>query len=799
MRSARLAPRWGRSAAGDGRGRPGRGGGGRSRAGAARGASGPLTRPDGGGGAAAFVGGGPPWGRPSSGAGRPSEVGPSPGAGLAGGLRRCAVGWTAPRAPGRPRGPRHAPGPVTRRAPVARRTPPSRKSTVPRRPGPRHPRTRHLAEVAAAQFRRGAVRGAGAVRDGAASGGRPEPAAGITTEASALVLHAASLRDAAGRDSRGPVGSGRGGRGGHAAVSGASRGRPPRARRRTGRRRPSWAPHGQARRRYPRIVPTTRSGLPRRVGGWHTITRRSAIVSSPRDRANGRPRRSRGEADDVRWMVTGAGGALGTDLVRLLREEGERVTALTRADLDTTDPDAVERAVAAWAGAGGPSGARGAAQRLRVHRGRSRRDRPGRGAAAHAVNTVAPGLLAEATARHGARIVHVSTDYVFDGTGPRGRTAPDGGLAGYEPTDPTGAAGVYGRTKEAGEQRVRDAERGAHHVVRTAWVYGGTGANFVRTMARLAGERETLQVVEDQYGSPTWSADLAAGLVALGRSDAAPGTLHATGGGVTTWCGLARAVFEELGADPERVHGCSTEQFPRPAPRPAWSVLSPASWAAAGLPPLRPWREALAAAVRPPPRSARTHPRRALRGSRRTPGGDPGSGPACGPRPDHFPDPVQACRRPAVTSGRLARWLRHGAGDGPARSAGCGRGLAGGRCRPGAPSSPGTDGPCGAPSGRRRRPRARLDLAPPGGIPVPAPERGRPSRTPAASAPSRGGTGRSRSRPRTTPAAPPETSRPAGRAPGRRAPPRGWPAMTAAPRSSPTRPAPTATGSPSSS
>ncbi|MCD2197436.1 dTDP-4-dehydrorhamnose reductase [Actinomycetospora endophytica] len=294
-------------------------------------------------------------------------------------------------------------------------------------------------------------------------------------------------------------------------------------------------------------------------------------------------------------MVTGAGGALGTDLVRQLRADGERVAAFTRAELDITDADAVERAVAAWVepDAVGPAVLLNAAAFTAVDLAETDPDAT---RAAEAVNTVAPGLLAEACARHGARIVHVSTDYVFDGAGP-GRTAPDGGTAGYEPDDPTGAAGVYGRTKEEGEQRVREAAA-AHHVVRTAWVYGGTGANFVGTMARLAGERETLDVVDDQHGSPTWSADLAAGLVALGRSDVAPGTLHATGGGITTWCGFARAVFEELGADPERVHGCTTEQFPRPAPRPAWSVLSPASWTAAGLPPLRPWRDALAAAVR---------------------------------------------------------------------------------------------------------------------------------------------------------------------------------------------------------
>ncbi|MDT7743288.1 MAG: dTDP-4-dehydrorhamnose reductase [Actinomycetota bacterium] len=301
-------------------------------------------------------------------------------------------------------------------------------------------------------------------------------------------------------------------------------------------------------------------------------------------------------------MVTGAGGALGTDLVRLLRADGEEVTALTRSELDVGDADAVERAVAAWVGADG-AGEQGGGDRAVLLNAAAftavdlAETDPDAARAAHEVNTVGPGLLAAACARHGTRIVHVSTDYVFDGAGPPGRTAPDGGRAGYEPDDPTGPAGVYGRTKEEGEQRVRESAADAHHVVRTAWVYGGTGANFVRTMARLAGERDTLDVVDDQHGSPTWSRDLAAGLVALGRSEAAPGTLHATGGGVTTWCGLARAVFEELGADPARVHGCTTAQFPRPAPRPAWSVLSPASWAAAGLPALRPWREALSAAV----------------------------------------------------------------------------------------------------------------------------------------------------------------------------------------------------------
>jgi dTDP-4-dehydrorhamnose reductase len=123
-------------------------------------------------------------------------------------------------------------------------------------------------------------------------------------------------------------------------------------------------------------------------------------------------------------------------------------------------------------------------------------------------------------------------------------------------------------------------------------------------MVRLAGERDTLGVVDDQEGSPTWSRDLAAGLVALvaatgsrgAGAGAAPGTYHCTNAGSTTWCGLARAVFEELGADPARVTPVGTADYPRPAPRPAYSVLSDAAWRAAGLPPLRSWRDALHAA-----------------------------------------------------------------------------------------------------------------------------------------------------------------------------------------------------------
>jgi dTDP-4-dehydrorhamnose reductase len=135
-------------------------------------------------------------------------------------------------------------------------------------------------------------------------------------------------------------------------------------------------------------------------------------------------------------------------------------------------------------------------------------------------------------------------------------------------------------------------------VVRTAWLYGRSGANFVRTMARLERERDTVDVVDDQVGSPTWSADLAAGLVELGaRPSSAPPVLHYANTGAVSWCGLARAVFEELGADADRVRPITTDAFPRPARRPAYSVLDTSAWTAAGLSAPRPWRVTLAAAM----------------------------------------------------------------------------------------------------------------------------------------------------------------------------------------------------------
>lgn len=271
------------------------------------------------------------------------------------------------------------------------------------------------------------------------------------------------------------------------------------------------------------------------------------------------------------WLVTGAGGMLGTELVARLRAEDAEVVALTRADLDLRDHDAVRAAVrdhrpatvvncAAWT-------AVDAAEEQE--------------AAARALNGDAVRALAGACTDTGARLVHVSTDYVFAGTG----TEP------YAEDAPTAPVNAYGRTKLAGERAV--LEHGDGYVVRTAWLYGAHGPSFVRTMIRLAAERETVTVVDDQCGQPTWTGDLADRIVTLARSGAPAGVYHGTNTGRTTWYGLAREIFTLLGLDPGRVLPTTSGAFPRPAPRPANSVLGQDRWAEAGLPPLRDWRAAL--------------------------------------------------------------------------------------------------------------------------------------------------------------------------------------------------------------
>lgn len=278
---------------------------------------------------------------------------------------------------------------------------------------------------------------------------------------------------------------------------------------------------------------------------------------------------SGGGSAEARWLVVGAGGMLGRDLVAAL--EGRPVTAANRAALDVTDPTATLAAVAghdvvvncaAWT----------AVDDAETHE-----------AAAYAVNAVGAANLARACAATGASLVQISTDYVFPGDA----TEP------YAEDAPTAPRSAYGRTKLAGEWAVRALLPDGSWVVRTAWLYGEHGPSFVATMRRLMAERDTLDVVDDQHGQPTWTRDLAAQVVALVDAGAPAGTYHGTNAGGTTWCGLARRVFERSGADPSRVHATTTDAFPRPAPRPAWSVLGHDGWARAGLAPMRPWQQAL--------------------------------------------------------------------------------------------------------------------------------------------------------------------------------------------------------------
>jgi dTDP-4-dehydrorhamnose reductase len=283
-----------------------------------------------------------------------------------------------------------------------------------------------------------------------------------------------------------------------------------------------------------------------------------------------------------RIVITGAGGQVGSFLAAEAVRQGRNVRALMSSQWDITDPEAAGQIVetgdvvincAAYTNVDG-----------------AERD----ALTAHAVNAAGPEHIARACARAGARLVHISTDYVFSGD--FGGSAPHP----YEPGDDTGPLSVYGRTKLAGELAVLAALPEAV-VVRSAWIYtGGTGKDFVATMRRLAAGDGTVEVVDDQTGSPTYVADLVTALleVADGRVNAHPtGIVHAANAGAVSRFGQACAVFEGVGADPERVRPVSTAHNPRPARRPPYSVLSARRSEQAGLSQLRPWREALTGAL----------------------------------------------------------------------------------------------------------------------------------------------------------------------------------------------------------
>ncbi len=274
----------------------------------------------------------------------------------------------------------------------------------------------------------------------------------------------------------------------------------------------------------------------------------------------------------TRILITGAGGMLGRDLQTALA--GRAVTAATRAELDITDAEAASDAVA------GHDVVVNCAAYTAVDAAENDEE------TAHLINATGAENLARASARHGARLIQVSTDYVFAGNA----TSP------YAEDAPLAPVSAYGRTKADGERLARAAHPDGTIIVRTAWLYGQHGPNFATTMLKLAADRETLTVVEDQRGQPTWTADLAAQLVALIDSPVTHGVFHGTAAGETTWFGFARAIFENAGLNPERVQPTDSSSFVRPAPRPAYSVLGHDAWAAAGLATPRNWRTALDAA-----------------------------------------------------------------------------------------------------------------------------------------------------------------------------------------------------------
>ena len=275
----------------------------------------------------------------------------------------------------------------------------------------------------------------------------------------------------------------------------------------------------------------------------------------------------------TRWLVTGAGGMLGRDLTGLLCDRGETVTGLDRADLDVADMAAVTGAVAAYR----PEVVVNCAAWIGVDEAEAHEEQ------ALAVNGSGAANLAAACAAGRARLVQVSTDYVFDGTSDRP----------YAEHDVPAPRSAYGRTKLAGERAVLAGLPEAGYVVRTAWLYGAHGRSFPRTMVELEQQRPAVDVVDDQHGQPTWTVEMAGQILALMRSAARPGIYHATSSGQTTWFGLAREVFRLLGADPARVRPIPSSALARPAPRPAYSVLGHGAWIRAGIRPLGHWQPAL--------------------------------------------------------------------------------------------------------------------------------------------------------------------------------------------------------------
>jgi len=283
----------------------------------------------------------------------------------------------------------------------------------------------------------------------------------------------------------------------------------------------------------------------------------------------------------VKLLVTGAAGMLGFDVLRVGGAAGHDLVAVDVGDFDITDADAVGLALACIA----PDAVLNCAAWTDVDGAESHREQ------AFAVNAQGAGNLARAAARASLPLLHVSTDYVFDG---EARVDASGAPRAYVESDPTGPRSVYGQSKLAGERAVLDASP-RHTVVRSAWLFGVGGRNFADTMLRLAGERtlkgtgDAVQVVTDQVGCPTWTGHLAPALIGLIERGVS-GLVHLAGTGHVSWNGFTAEIFRQAEIDC-RVEPASTQQMARPAPRPAWSVLESQR---DDVLPLPPWQDGLA-------------------------------------------------------------------------------------------------------------------------------------------------------------------------------------------------------------
>ena len=275
-------------------------------------------------------------------------------------------------------------------------------------------------------------------------------------------------------------------------------------------------------------------------------------------------------APAMRLLVTGAGGMLGRAVVETATRLGHDVRGCARADLDVTDAAATRRAIASAR----PHAVVNCAAFTDVDGAESHRR------SAEAVNARGAGNVAAAAAEIGALVVHVSTDYVFDGS----KREP------WVESDRVAPLGVYGETKLAGERAVADANP-AHAIARTAWLFGAGGRNFVDTMLALGAQRGEVSVVTDQIGCPTWTGHLAGALVELAGRPSEPGIHHIAGGGSCSWYELALEIFARARIDC-RVLPATSDEFPRPAARPAYSVLGTERGDPLLLPP---WQDGLAA------------------------------------------------------------------------------------------------------------------------------------------------------------------------------------------------------------